>query len=137
MSGPSLYKLQAHKSIHDGVVFEGKELLDLLIKVHGENHEEHSKMTAEALIEHWETRLIAHADSEEESFYDEKIKENPPLQEQITKLKRDHDLFRILIKEIKELMENGVNEQIIDRFKTIYVLAQIHNEQEEDLLLSS
>jgi len=135
MSGPSLYKLDAHKSIHDGVVSEGKEILDLLIKVLGENQKEHAKMAAEALVEHWETRLIAHADSEEETFYDDMAKKQPELQEQITKLKRDHDLFRILSNEIKELIgKKDIDDEIIDRFKAIYVLAQIHNQQEEEVL---
>lgn len=139
MSGPSLNKLNAHRSIHDGVVTEGRDLLELLLKVRREkraDHEKHALMTAEALIEHWDTRLIAHADSEEEGFYEKKLADHPDLNEALTKLKRDHDLFRMLNKEIKDLISNdGVTEEVIDRFKTIYILARIHNRDEEGYLL--
>jgi len=139
MSGPSLHKLDAHRSIHNGVITEGRDLLELLLKVQNEkleNYEEHMKITADALIEHWKTRLIAHADSEEEGFYEEKLKQNPKLTEPLTKLKRDHDLFRIIITDIREEItkEKKITQDIIDRFKTIYVLAQIHNKEEENFL---
>ncbi|WP_071394935.1 hemerythrin domain-containing protein [Bacillus tuaregi] len=138
MSGPSLYKLDAHRSIHDGVVTEGRDLLNLLLKVRREkleNHEKHARMTAEALIDHWETRLIAHADSEEENFYNEKIKENPELATPLTMLKRDHDLFRTIIDEVKQLMKKDkISDEMVDYFKAIYVLAKIHNQHEEGYL---
>jgi len=140
MSGPSLHKLDAHRSIHDGVVTEGRDLLHLLLKVRREkleNHEKHARMTAEALIEHWETRLIAHADSEEEEFYNEKIKEKPELATPLTMLKRDHDLFRTIIEEIKQKMnQETISDEMIDYFKAIYVLAKIHNQQEEGYLFN-
>lgn len=138
MTGPSLRKLDAHRSIHDGVVAEGRDLLELLLKVLSEkpeNHEQLSKMAVEALIEHWEQRLIAHADSEEEGFYEEQLEQQPELLEPLTMLKRDHELFRILVKEIKGIIEkDGITEEAIDRFKAIYVLAQIHNREEEGYL---
>jgi hypothetical protein len=139
MSGPSLYKLDAHRSIHDGVVSEGRELLELLLKVLSEkaaHHERNTRIAAEALVEHWETRLIAHADSEEESFYQEKVNQKPELADAVTGLKRDHELFRIIVKEIKGLMDSeGITELVIDRFKAIGVLAEIHNHEEEKYLL--
>jgi hypothetical protein len=138
MSGPSLHKHEAHRSIHDGVVTEGRDLLELLIKVQQEkkeNHEKLAKLTAQALIEHWETRLIAHADSEEEGFYEEKMEKFPDLTKPLTMLKRDHELFRIVVNEIKEILDkDGITDEMIDRFKTIYVLAQIHNREEEGYL---
>jgi len=141
MSGPSLHKLDAHRSIHDGVVTEGRDLLNLLLKVRHEkqkDHEKHARMTAEVLIEHWETRLIAHADSEEEKFYEEKIKEKPELAVPLTMLKRDHDLFRTIIDEIKQLMnKDTITDEMVDYFKAIYVLAKIHNQHEEGYLFDN
>ncbi|MCD4838901.1 hemerythrin domain-containing protein [Neobacillus sedimentimangrovi] len=138
MSGPSLFKLDSHRSIHEGVFTEGRDLLDLLLKVlqeKADNYEKHALMAAEALVEHWETRLIAHADSEEEGFYLEKVKQNPDLLEKVTWLKRDHEIFRIIVKEIRELLRDGkITDDIIDRFKAISVLGRIHNEDEETYL---
>lgn len=135
MSGPSLQKLESHRSIHQGVISEGRDLLELLIKVQGEKRIDHAMMAAEALIEHWETRLLAHADAEEEGFYEELLVHHPKWRERLTMLKRDHQLFRKIIMEIKEEMATkGITEEAIDRFKAIKVLANIHNEEEETFL---
>ncbi|KAA6451955.1 hemerythrin domain-containing protein [Bacillus swezeyi] len=136
MSGPSLNKLAAHRSIHDGAVTEGRDLMEVLERVYGEKHKKHAIIAARALLDHWETRTISHADSEEEGLYKRKLEENPDISHTLSMLKRDHDLLRILVKEIKErLDEQGVNDDVIDRFKAIYVLVQIHNRDEEAYLL--
>ncbi|WP_243292434.1 hemerythrin domain-containing protein [Bacillus sp. FJAT-47783] len=135
MLGPSLHKLDAHRSIHDGAVTEGKELMEVLEKVYKERHEKHSLIAAKVLIEHWETRTLAHAETEEEGLYKRKMEEDPELTTTITNLIRDHDILRILVKDIKRLLqENGVNDDVIDRFKAFSVLVQIHNREEEKYL---
>lgn len=137
MSGPSLHKLNAHRSIHDGTITEGRDLMGVLMRVYTEKQEKHAMIAANALVEHWETRTIAHASSEEEGFYVRILEENPDLFETIVMLKRDHDLIRILVNEIKETLKvTSVNEDIIDRFKAIYVLVQLHSRDEESLLLN-
>ncbi|HHY73556.1 MAG TPA: hemerythrin domain-containing protein [Bacillus bacterium] len=136
MSGPSLYKRAAHQSIHNGAFTEGQELLEVLEQVFREGQMEHATVAVQALIEHWETRTIAHAESEEDGFYQKKSEENPDLQELIIMLKRDHQLFRDIINDIKQIIdeEGGVNEAVIDRFKTLFVLNEIHNHYEETYL---
>lgn len=136
MSGPSLHKLTAHRSIHNGALFEARDILEILEQVYQEGKTDHAILAARTLAEHWETRTIAHADSEEEGFYQKKLEENPDLEELIIMLKRDHHLFRTIINEIKEIIdEHGVNNDVINRFKTISVLVQIHNRDEETYLL--
>lgn len=136
MSGPSLHKLTAHRSIHNGALTEARDILEILEQVYQEGKEEHAILAARTLCEHWETRTIAHADSEEEGFYQKKMEENPDLQELIIMLKRDHQLFRRIINEIKQIVdEHGVNSDVIDRFKTISIIGQIHNYDEETHLL--
>ncbi|MDU0413820.1 hemerythrin domain-containing protein [Bacillus paralicheniformis] len=136
MSGPSLNKLGSHRSIHDGAVTEGRDLMEVLEQVYGEKHKKHAMIAARALLEHWETRTIAHADSEEEGLYKRKLEENPDISHTLSMLKRDHDLLRILVSDIKEQLDKqGVNDDVIDRFKAIYVLVQIHNRDEESYLL--
>lgn len=137
MSGPSLNKLHSHRSIHDGVVTEARDLMEVFMKVYEERHEKHALIAAKVLIEHWETRLLAHADSEEEGLYIRCEQEKPKLLEKLTMLKRDHDLLRILVHETKDkLNKKGVNDDVIDRLKAIYVLAQIHNRDEEMILFA-
>lgn len=138
MSGPALKHHYSHQSIHDGYYSEGRDLTDVLIKLHAENREKECAIAADALVEHWETRTIAHADSEEEGFYQEVMEQKPELKEEILKLIRDHDLLRIIVSEVKErLPRDGVTEEIIDRFKTILLLVDIHNSAEEKVLFET
>ncbi|SDZ43036.1 Hemerythrin HHE cation binding domain-containing protein [Evansella caseinilytica] len=135
MSGPALRKLHSHKSIHDGAVTEGRDIMTLLEDVYKKKQEKHAKIAAAALIEHWETRILAHADAEEEGLYLDIKKQRPDLQETITKLIRDHELIRILVKETKTMLDDSsVTEEVIDRFKAVYVLVQLHSREEENYL---
>ncbi|MDX8366874.1 hemerythrin domain-containing protein [Cytobacillus sp. IB215665] len=135
MSGPSLRKLDAHQSIHEGAVTEGKELLDMLVKLYKDDQHQYAQTVAKVLVEHWETRTIAHADSEEEGFYVDLLDKNPNLKEPLTMLKRDHDLLRILVTDVKDMLKNeGLTEEVIDHFKAILIVLDIHNHDEEILL---
>jgi len=135
MSGPSLHKLTAHRSIHNGALTEARDILEVLEQCFREEKIEHATLAARTLAEHWETRTIAHADSEEDGFYQKKLEENPDIKELMIMLKRDHQLFRTIINETKQIIdEHGVNNDVIDRFKTISVLIQIHNRDEETYL---
>ena len=135
MSGPSLKQLHAHRSIHDGAYSEGREMVELLCKLYQDNRLEHARMAADALVEHWETRTLAHAESEEEGFYLEKSRVSPELAEKVLMLKRDHDLMRILVKEIKQfLADDTISENVIDRFKSLFFLVRVHSVEEENSL---
>lgn len=63
MSGPSLRKKHSHHAIHDGIFTEARDLTKLFKKLLLENKVEESKVISEALLEHWETRTLAHAQS--------------------------------------------------------------------------
>ncbi|MCM3124996.1 hemerythrin domain-containing protein [Mesobacillus sp. AQ2] len=135
MSGPALKNHFSHQSIHDGYYTEGRDLTELLVKLFREEREEDCAVAADALVEHWETRTIAHADSEEEGFYMEIMEKKPELKEEVIKLIRDHDLIRMIVADVKGRLPNeGVTEEVIDRFKTILHLVDIHNHEEERIL---
>ncbi|MGN7177516.1 hemerythrin domain-containing protein [Cytobacillus sp. SAFR-174] len=135
MAGPALKNHYSHQSIHDGYYTEGRDLTEVLVKLSREGREKECGIAAEALVEHWETRTIAHADSEEEGFYQEVMKDKPDLKEEVIKLIRDHDLLRMLVSDLKErIPRDGVTEEVIDRFKTILLLVDIHNQTEERVL---
>lgn len=135
MSGPALKQLDAHRSIHDGAVAEGRALTELLCKLHVDGHVKHAHVAAHALVEHWETRTLAHAESEEEGLYVEKIQQNTALSDKIMMLRRDHELIRIIVDMIKqELSTDGLNETALNHFRTLPVLIDIHNRTEETIL---
>ncbi|WP_044748718.1 hypothetical protein [Bacillus alveayuensis] len=135
MSGPSLRQLQAHRSIHDGAFVEAKHLTELLEQLHSDGREEQILEVADALIEHWEMRIIAHAESEEEGFYKEKIAQDPSLLEKIVMFKRDHDLMRRLVADIKDVLsQKRVDKEMLDRFRALLLINHIHSREEEKFL---
>ncbi|MGC5327573.1 hemerythrin domain-containing protein [Brevibacillus sp. SYSU BS000544] len=137
MSGPSLRKLHSHRSIHDGAYSEAQNMTEMLTQLYRDGRREHARLAAEALLEHWETRTLAHAEAEEEGFYQEVLTGRPELAEQITKLTRDHDLLRKIVAQTKGLLEeHDVNEEILSRFTALLLINSIHSRDEESSLLA-
>ncbi|MDQ0158286.1 hypothetical protein [Alkalibacillus salilacus] len=137
MTGPALRKQDSHHAIHEGAragaIAKTEELIETIQK--GDQKATHD--AALDLIDFWETRIIAHADAEEEEggLYAEIVKEQLERQEDVTKLTRDHDLLRQLVQQIKdELNENGFAMSMIDQFNALVVINEMHSRDEEGLL---
>ncbi|WP_348620258.1 hemerythrin domain-containing protein [Paenibacillus polymyxa] len=135
MGGPSLRQLHAHHAIHQGglsgALDKTREVEELLeakeFKV--------ARQAADHLIEYWETRILSHADAEEEGFYQEMVEKKPELQEAVIKLTRDHDLLRIIVKELKAMIrEEGLTPEVLQQFHALLVVNAIHSREEERLL---
>ncbi|ADM71213.1 hypothetical protein GMA19_03406 [Paenibacillus polymyxa E681] len=135
MGGPSLRQLHAHHAIHQGgltgALDKTREVEELLeakeFKV--------ARQAADHLIEYWETRILSHADAEEEGFYQEMVEKKPELQEAVVKLTRDHDLLRIIVKELKAMIrEEGLTPEVLQQFHALLVVNAIHSREEERLL---
>jgi len=137
-TGPSLRKLDSHSAIHHGAYVEARDLTEVTDKLFYGDREEDCLKAAEALVEYWETRVIAHADTEDESFYKELMEKKPELQKDLHMLSRDHDLFRIIIGNIKEQIEaeNKVTKNILNQFQALLVIKEIHNQGEESKLFN-
>lgn len=137
MSGPSLRQLHAHHSIHEGglsgAITKTEELEEFI------QAGEHvvAKYAAHHLIDYWETRIISHADAEEEvgGFYDEKLNQQQELEVAVIQLRRDHDLMKIILSHIKEaLITEELNDHILQQFQALIILNRIHSQEEERLL---
>ncbi|WP_298828538.1 hypothetical protein [uncultured Planococcus sp.] len=136
MSGPSLRQLHAHHAIHEGALSgaltKTEEVEDLLRA----KEYEVARQAADHLLEYWETRIISHADAEEEGFYQEMIDQQPELKETVADLTRDHDILRIIAADIKKLLvEEGVSYEVMKQFHALLVVNAIHSREEERLLL--
>ncbi|QSF43782.1 hypothetical protein [Paenibacillus tianjinensis] len=135
MPGPSLRQLHAHHAIHQGglsgAVAKTEEVEELL-----EAREfEVARQAADHLIEYWETRILSHADAEEDGFYQEMAENNPNLQDTVLRLTRDHELLRIIVKDVKaRLSEEGLTPEVLHQFHALLVLNAIHSREEERLL---
>ncbi|WP_308786126.1 hemerythrin domain-containing protein [Planomicrobium stackebrandtii] len=136
MSGPSLRQLHAHHAIHEGALSgaltKTEEVEDLLRA----KEYEVARQAADHLLEYWETRILSHADAEEEGFYLEMIEQKPELQQTVAELTRDHDILRIIVADIKKLLEEeGVSYGVMKQFHALLVINAIHSREEERLLL--
>ncbi|QKY69155.1 hemerythrin domain-containing protein [Lentibacillus sp. CBA3610] len=135
MSGPALKHADSHSAIHEAALNEAIELTNMLDNLHQNNQKEEALELAYVLVEQWETRTLAHADAEEEGLYKDLVEENPEVKDDIVALTRDHDLLRIIVSEIKQdLPENGINDAIIQRFQSLIIVDELHNEKEMEVL---
>ncbi|MEK4058187.1 MULTISPECIES: hypothetical protein [Paenibacillus] len=137
MTGPSLRQLHAHHAIHQGglsgAIAKTEEVEELLEA----KEYEVARQAADHLIEYWETRIISHADAEEDGFYQEVADKNPHLQDAVKQLTRDHELLRIIVKDVKAMLaEDGLIPEVIHQFHALLVVNSIHSRDEERLLLA-
>lgn len=133
--GPALKQLHSHHAIHEGGLSGAIQKTNNFLELLRSRELEAANLAADDLLDYWETRVISHADAEESGFYQEKVEENPALRDVVIKLERDHDLLRIIAKDIKEIRnEHGLNEAVIQRFYALLTLNEIHSRDEERLL---
>ncbi|GAA0444647.1 hypothetical protein GCM10008983_22570 [Lentibacillus halophilus] len=135
MSGPALKNADSHAAIHEAALNEAIELTEMLEKLADDSQQEKAMELAYVLVEQWETRTLAHAESEEEGLYKDLVDENPDVKDDIVALTRDHDLLRLLMAEIKQLLpEYGVTNDVVQRFHSMIIVDQLHNQKELDVL---
>jgi len=135
-SGPSLTKREAHHAIHEAAFTEAEEITRLLRQAAlAGDHEQALQLTG-VLIEHWQTRTLRHAEAEEQGWYRDVARERPELHVDITQLTRDHDLLRLLLGEIEQIVAiRGWVTGIMERFEAMLLLNAIHSREEEQRLL--
>lgn len=139
MSGPALRQLHSHKAIHEGGLSGAIMITDDLIEYVEQGETEMVQQACDHLLDYWKTRVISHADAEEEGFYKQVIEEKPELARDIIQLTRDHDLMRILVADIEALREEDptVTTEIIQKFTGLIVVNELHSREEERLLFQS
>ncbi|MCU7556950.1 hypothetical protein ROU88_06230 [Macrococcus capreoli] len=136
--GPSLRQLHAHRQIHETGLGLAVNMTDELIRTYQNGTEEEVIQEVIALVDFWESRVISHADSEEEAdgFYSETVNQHPELYDKVQQLIRDHDIMRQIVAKIKTQMEQeGFSTQIIDYFRSLIIVNEIHSRDEEAFLL--
>ncbi|TDM49423.1 hypothetical protein ETI06_07730 [Macrococcoides goetzii] len=136
--GPSLRQLHAHKQIHDSGLGLAVNMTDELIRTYQNGNMDEIIQEVIALVDFWESRVISHADAEEEEdgFYSEAERQRPELHDKVQQLTRDHDIMRQIVAKIKSQMEDeGFSTQIIDYFRSLIIVNEIHSRDEETYLL--
>ncbi|RSK34364.1 hypothetical protein [Bhargavaea beijingensis] len=136
MPGPALKQLHAHHAIHQGALTGAIQKTDEVKRLIKAGEDEVAKMAADHLLEYWETRIIAHADAEEDGFYQEMVDLHPELERAVIHLTRDHDLLRTIAKDIRQMLsEQGLTRDVMQQFEALIVVNGIHSRDEERMLL--
>src|SRR5699024_9169857 len=107
MSGPGLRHVDSHSAIHEAALIEATELTGLLKEVIEKEEMDKALELAFVIVEHWETRTLRHADSEEQGLYKEISESTPELKDDIVALTRDHDILRKIVASIKVKLDEG------------------------------
>ncbi|MGN7359537.1 hemerythrin domain-containing protein [Paenibacillus sp. SAF-054] len=135
MSGPALRNVDSHASIHEAALEEARELTAMLAQCLNAGDADRALEVAFVAIEHWETRTLQHAASEEEGLYREMALARPELRDTIISLTRDHQLMRELAQDIRELLASeGASIGVLDRFRAMIRIDEIHNRDEERMI---
>lgn len=135
MAGPSLRQLHAHHAIHQGGLSGAVAITEKMEELLREKAFEEARKEADNLIEYWETRILSHADAEEEGFYQEILEKNPSLKDNVGKLIHEHNLLRIIVKNIKKTFdEEGLTPEVLQQFHALLVVNSIHSQEEERIL---
>lgn len=137
MSGPALENKESHGAIHEAALEEAKELTTLLRNMsNAKGGPSRLLEFAYLLVEHWETRTLAHATAEEQGLYRDMVEKYPELREKMKELTEEHNLLRQLVSEIKDLLpESGVDEEVLSRFDRLLEVNAAHNAKEENQFL--
>jgi|SRR5690625_521268 len=135
-TGPALKQLTSHRSIHDAGQAQARALTEDLLQLFEEKQTEECLQTAYALIQHWEEKIIAHADAEDESFFQELLAGEQIPDKHIYMMMRDHDLFRQITAHIKDSLteQNKVTMNHLYEFNTLLLLNAFHHKGEEAYL---
>lgn len=137
MSGPSLRKKQPHHAIHEGGLSGAVQKTDQLKQSMQIKDNQKIEACIQDLVDYWETRILSHADAEEEEggLYYEIAHNHPDKKEDIMQLTRDHDILRILVGQIKKEAETTNDYgHILDKFNALMIVNEIHSRDEERLL---
>ncbi|WP_153730605.1 hemerythrin domain-containing protein [Sporosarcina obsidiansis] len=136
MSGPALRQLHSHKAIHEGGLSGAVMKMEDLVGFLEQGEQEMMNRACDDLLDYWKTRVISHADAEEEGFYKEILAENPELEREIIQLTRDHDLMRLVVQDIEDLRQTDqqITPEIMQKFYGLLVINELHSREEERLL---
>lgn len=135
-SGPALAQKTAHRAIHDGAQAHAKAITANVIQLFHEKKEDECMTAAKELVQHWEEKIIAHADAEDEGLYQDLLEGDDVPDKGLYMLMRDHDLFRKIAAQINENLEKHgkVTQEIIYEFTTLIILNDFHHQGEEETL---
>ncbi|MNM58209.1 hypothetical protein D3C81_694350 [compost metagenome] len=133
--GPSLRQRHAHQAIHAGGLAGARSKTEEVESLYTNGNLEMADQAMVELLDYWESRILSHADAEEDGFYQEVVEKNPTLQETVLQLKRDHELMRIVVKNIHQLREsNGFSKVLLPKLYALLEINEVHSQEEERLL---
>ncbi len=135
MAGPALKQLQSHRMIHEGGLSGAIGKTEMLIDFLQTGDQTNAERAANDLIDYWKTRVISHADAEEDGFYQEILDQDPAMEKSIHQLTRDHDIIRMVVADIETVREEeGLSPTVLQKFYALLVVNELHSREEERLI---
>src|SRR5699024_1909662 len=137
-AGPALRQLTSHRAIHEGAQDEAKSLTADMIQLYHAGEDKDALQTARMLLKHWEEKIIAHADTEDEGLFPDLLQKDETDQKGINMMMRDHDLFRQISEYIKENIDqdNKVTQEMIYEVTTRIIINRLHQKGEEKYIFN-
>ena len=133
--GPSLRQRHAHQAIHHGGLAGALSMTEDVFELLAHGAKEQANEAVEELLDYWQTRILSHAEAEEEGFYPEIVASKPEWKTEIVKLTRDHELMRLLVADIRRLREEeGLSGEVLRKLQALIAVNEIHSREEERLL---
>src|SRR5699024_63588 len=123
-TGPALKQLTSHGSIHDAGQAQARALTEDVMQLFEGEQTEDCLQAANILVQHWEEKIIAHADAEDETFFQELLASEDISDKQLSMMMRDHDVVHKITTHIKKSLkqQEKVTMNHIYKFNTILIL---------------
>ena len=87
------------------------------------------------LTDLWRSRILSHAEEEEDGLYGEIERAEPGSECKIERMKRDHEILGILVQQIEEInLSTGNIGEIIGINSAMLRILELHDRDEEELL---
>lgn len=137
MSGPALQQLSAHNAIHEAAHEEAMVILASLRRLVKDGKTDRAYQAADVFVEHFETKVLRHAEAEEGGLYDEAASTHPGLKPLIAELRHEHDALRALLGVIRErLAASGtVDDEALSLMTALISSNAFHSHHEESALV--
>src|SRR5699024_2483270 len=115
-----------------------KSLTADMIQLYNAGEAKDALQTARMLLKHWEEKIIAHADTEDEGLYPDLLQKDETDKKGIHMMMHDHDLFRQIAASIKETLDqdNKVTQEMNNKFTSTIIINKLHHKGKEKYIFN-
>lgn len=138
MSGPALRQFSSHNAIHEASHEEAMVILASLRRLVKDHKNDLAYQAADVFVEHFDTKVLRHAEAEESGLYDEVEASQPNLKPVVAELRREHDAMRALLGTIQSRLaaDRVVDNDMLGLMTALTSCNAFHSHHEETALIA-